>query len=205
MSDNNRSDDSVKLLEETVKKYYPRIWENNFYLLHGSAIDADDVTQSVFTVLSEKWDKIDKKYVGAWLYGVSRRKLLEFFRKKKKDSENVISIEVLNKSKYKQLDKTDYDYPGPDDEIINRIKNEVLDMLSEKERKLYWEFFENGASYEELMRIYSISYSTAATRISRLREKLRGLITVKSSLFCLVGSAFPALTLYLIKELFKGR
>ena len=201
---NDFVDDSRKLLEEIISDYYPKIWENNYYLLNGSTSDADDLTQSVFMVLAEKWDNLEKTNIGAWLYGVARRKLYEFYRSKKKESKNVISIELL-KIDPQQYDEAIDSYLETSDDTINKIKNEILDMLSEDERKLYEEYFENGVPYEKIMQMYSISYSAATSRVNRLKEKINHYITIKSASLYSLGFIYFAMTLSLMKDFFNGR
>ena len=173
-------------------------------MLNRCAVDADDLTQNVFTVLSEKWDTLEKTNIGAWIFGVARRKLYEYYREKKKTTANIVSMELL-KTELTQYDQDNDTYFLIDDETINKIKDEILDMLSDDERELYEEYFVKGVPYEIIMQIYSISYSAATSKVNRLKEKINHCISVKSASLLSFGLVYSAITLSLMSDLLGGR
>lgn len=205
MNYSGNKNDSELSLQDILEKYYSPIWMNNFYLLFQSKSDADDVTQSVFLVLLEKWDSIDRTNVGAWLYGVARRKLYEFYRQKKIEGVTVFSAEILN-AIIKQDDYFENDtYFKLSEEIILKIKSEILDSLSHDEIKLYNDYFVKGMSYEDIMKLYSLSYSAAASRVHRLKDKLNHLVGEKSSALLSLGITYTAFSLYLLMLMYNNR
>ena len=203
MSKDNYSDDSDLSLEQVIEKYYPVIYENNYYLLFKSKVNAQDVTQNVFTLLVEKWDELEKTHIRAWLFSVARLKLYEFYRSNKRISDHVVSLELLKDEL--PISNEIHDTYNIDDKTLEKIKEEVLDMLTDDERRLYEDYFVNGVSYDKLMKLYSISYSAVTTRVSRLKEKLNHCIGVKSASLLSFGFVYSTITLSLLYKLLGGR
>ena len=203
MSKENHSDDSDLTIDQVIRKYYPIILKNNLHLLNKSKANADDVTQNVFMVLVEKWDTLNKKTVGAWLFGVARLKIYEFYRANKKFEDNVVSLELI-KEERKSFDEILNTYQM-DEMTLDKIKAEVLGMLSDDERQLYEYYFENGVSYDKLMELYSISYSAATSKVNRLKNKINHYISIKSASLLTFGFAYSLITLSLLNDLLGGR
>lgn len=208
MSDSNNCDnfkdleDSELTLSEIIIKHYDKVWVNVYYLLHHSENDANDVTQEVFSYLFEQWDKIDKKYIGAWLQNVAGKKAYEFLRKQQKDRKFVKQIgpTFIENGVDAKCDT----YFEIKEERFEEIKAEVLDMLNESERELYSAFFEKKMTYQDIMKHYSLSYTAATSRISRIRKKIEKNVKNRSdSLYSAEISGIVAM--YLIQIIFGNR
>lgn len=206
MKKDNYSDDIDLEIDEIVDKYYDAIHTTIFFLCNHSKIIAEDITQNVFMFLIQSWDKLDKSKTGAWLFEVARRKIYEYLRTEnsQRGGKNVISstafdnLDIILQPTYDQ-------YFNPNDATIERIKNEILDSLSYDERKLYGDFFVNGKSYEEIVELYSMPYSTLTTKMSRLKHKVDKAIKQKSFDLGLYGMLYIPFAIYLTMALYTKR
>ncbi len=155
-------------LKSVIIKYYDAVRSN---ALHATRSEnaAADVTQSVFTLLVERWDSLDHSRIGGWIFAALRRKLLEYFRKAAKDGA-VLSLDDAEDAD-EQLSSEDVYFDLSDSEI-DAVKERVLSVLSEEERKIYDAYFTEGRSYEDICAVYSLSYSAASSRVMRIRRKL---------------------------------
>jgi len=199
------SNDSDLSLDEIIEKYYTTIWRNTLFLVRFSEDDAYDITQNVFLLLAQKWDELDKSNIGAWLFEVSRRKIFDFFRteEKQRGGKHVISIESSNCILSDFAFYDNYFEVNPD--LLERIKNEVLDSLSSEERSLYNDLFVNGRSYKDIVELYSISYTDATTKGQRLRDRIKKLIVIKVNSLNLFGITYLSFTIYLLSVLLNEK
>ncbi|MBQ7160279.1 MAG: sigma-70 family RNA polymerase sigma factor [Clostridia bacterium] len=198
MDNKEYSNDSGLSLEETVEKYYDAIWRNALFLVRFSEEDAYDITQNVFLLLAQKWDELDKRHIGAWLFEVSRRKIIDFFRaeEKQRGGKQVISFDDPS-SVFPDLATYD-EYFQVDPELLEKAKDEILSSLTEEERSLYNDLFENGRSYNDIVNLYSVSYTDVSTKAKRLRDKIKKQVVLKADALDLSGLAYLFFTIRLL-------
>ena len=163
-----RTPDAELGLEGVIIKYYDAVRANALHVTR-SEHTAADITQSVFTLLVERWDGLEHDRIGAWIFACERRKLLEFFRSARRESA-VLSLDE-NGIEDGALSGVDSYFEITDDEL-DAVKERVLSVLSADERVLYEAYFTEGRSYEDICALYSLSYSAATSRVKRIRRKL---------------------------------
>ena len=189
-------------IREIIEKYYDTVKSTALYVTRSEDI-ASDITQDVFTTLVEKWDHINRKYTGAWILGVTRNKLFEYFRQNNKNSA-VIPLEDTAITDDNALSSYD-SYFELSDEQLNSLKEKVLSVLSENERRIYEAYFVEKHTYDEICALYSMSYSAATSRIKRIRRKLERSIKENGpDTLGLLAVSTAALT-YVAQLIFNGR
>jgi len=132
---------------------------------------AEDVTQEVFLALTEQNSIKNPDAVLKWLYTVARNKVNDYYRKHYKKPPPVSLDDVGD------IPEITFDFTELySDTELKECENTVLNQLSEQERKLYHEIYQEGSSYASLAEKYNISDSALRTRVSRLRYKIKRLI-----------------------------
>lgn len=187
-------------LESVIKKYYDAVRSNALHSTRSESAAAD-ITQDVFVLLCERWDTLKRDRVGGWIFSVLYRKLREYFRKTSRENA-VISLDDTQASEI--APSVEDVYFETDDDEIEAVRERVLSVLSDEERKLYEACFVEGRSYEDVCAVYSLSYAAATSRVKRLRRKLEKSIKKngKDILPILTAAATSAI---LTQIIFNGR
>jgi RNA polymerase sigma factor (sigma-70 family) len=128
--------------------------------------DREDLAQEIIYNLWKSGKKFDPDYkFSTWMYRIALNVAISFFRKEKKAFRTFPAHEV-------HLDIEDSG-PNEDDsakqiQLLQRFINE----LKELDKALILLSFESN-SYREIAEITGISESNVATRISRIKERLK--------------------------------
>lgn len=155
--------------KDIIEKYYKRIHDICLYNTGYNKAEADNCTNEVFITLIIKWEGIKKRNdLFPWLLKTTENKLKEYYRRKKKDSK-IVSIEEMQIEDTSNTELVDL---VVSDKEIEMNKENILNELSEEERKLYNDYFEKKLSYNEIAGSLGIKYSAAQMRVSKLRKKL---------------------------------
>lgn len=186
-----------------IDKYYDAVKANALYVTRSEDA-ASDVTQEVFKTLVEKWEKIDRNYAGVWLFGVTRRKLLEFFHKSAR-ADGILPLEDAEIVDNKALSSDDV-YFDLTDEQLDAAKERVLSVLTDDERALYEAYFVERKTYGDICALYSLSYSAATSRVKRIRRKLERSVKENGpdALIVLLSVSGAAMA-YFSNMIFNGR
>ena len=187
-------------LEGVVEKYYNAVKSNAMHATRSETAAAD-ITQDVFALLVDRWDRLSPDKIGGWIFAVLRRKLFEYFRKIERDG----SVMPINEAVEDDLRLSEEDsYFELTDSEFEAIKERVLSVLSDSERALYEMYFVEGRSYEDICDLYSLGYRAAASRVKRIRRKLETSIKNNGTDILPVFAAFVLVPL-MAYVIFSGR
>ena len=172
-------------IQYCAQKYY-----QNIYLFCLSKLknkeDAMDVTQSVFLQLQKSQKVLQDKNLLAWLYAVADNKVKEWYRQKQKEfccsldeqTYQQVDFAPAYTPERRQLETTETD--------IDKAKTEILEQLTEDERRLFHWVYDDGLSYQHIAQRLGISSNAAYVRAHRMRKKIIQLVSMFFLLFYLL-------------------
>lgn len=168
-----------KRAEQIVKEYYDDIYYFCCLKLQDKE-EARDITQEVFLLFFEKLKTLDDDKLKAWLYSVSRNKINDKFRERKKE-QKIISIDDDNG--YNIFNRTEYSYKISDEDFEEDAKTDwdkydeaekkILSILTKEERELFFRVFVKREKKEAMADEMNITENNLYTKIYRLRKKIR--------------------------------
>ena len=132
---------------------------------------AEDLTQEIFLRVVHSKESYDphKGSVRTWLYIITKRRVIDYFRANKgitvEFDENDLPLVTATPEKGVETD-----------EMLNKIKR-CLAQMSEKDRELITLRYINELSPKEIAQIKNVSQQSLRTALSRALTKLRKLIT----------------------------
>lgn len=131
---------------------------------------ADDCVQECFFILYQHYMKDeDIKNVAGFLYKIADNLIKAQWRENQK-AETVIQIDSLSDTIPAKTDEySDLDY--------DLLAEKLLLALNEKEKELYKLKYIENKYLDEISRELNMTYQAVAKRLSRLRQKVKGLIT----------------------------
>lgn len=131
---------------------------------------AEDCVQQSFLILYEHYMKgEDIKNVAGFLYKIADNLIKTQWRENQR-AEKTVQIETLSDiipSNRDEYSDTDYD----------ALAEKLLQTLSDNEKELYKLKYIDNKSIEEISEELKINYQAVAKRLSRLRQKVKELIT----------------------------
>lgn len=132
-------------------------------------MDAKDLVQETILVVLQKWDSIHKKEsLLAFMVGVASNQVKMQLRKLKQRARIEQEVEALRHLEAKgQSQEAAYDI---------HLLYKALDQLSEKEKETLILHEISGFAIREICDIQGESASAIKTRLSRSRQKLKGLL-----------------------------
>ena len=149
---------------ETVKKYcLPRLRFDE-----GAAAEC---AHAVFEEAERHYEKLrgHPKVLG-WLIQTAKNKLKKSWRKSIRDAAREVPLELAASVP----DGGDpFDAVELPESEIERITEEVLSCLDERERRFYDLFFKEGLSFEETGRMFGVSEKAARAKLARIKLKLK--------------------------------
>lgn len=131
--------------------------------------DRKDLEQEIIIQLWNSFDKYNAEYkYSTWMYRIALNVAISFYRKEKKwsvkndffDEDSIFSIEEDVKE-----EKTDLDYHM-------KLLQEFINNLGELDKALMLLYLEEK-SHEEITEILGITKTNVATKINRIKLKLR--------------------------------
>jgi len=161
---------------EEIEKYFEEYYKALcFYCkarMPNHATYVEDIVNEVFVILCKKWHTLEKSDIRAWLYRVADNLLKAFFRKQVKEAKKLVYIDNMdyladNNLIYEQI------FENIDDDAIEMYKAEILNGLSEENRKLYDMNFVKKLSHEEIGKELRISEEALKKRLYRLKQKIK--------------------------------
>lgn len=168
-----------KRAEQIVKEYYDDIYYFCCLKLQEKE-EARDITQEVFLLFFEKLKTLDDDKLKAWLYSVSRNKINDKFRERKKE-QKIISIDDDNG--HNIFNRTEYSYKISDEDFEEDAKTDwdkydeaekkILSILTKEERELFFRVFVKREKKEAMADEMNITENNLYTKIYRLRKKIR--------------------------------
>ena len=131
---------------------------------------ADDCAQECFYILYQRYMKDeDIKNVAGFLYKIADNLIKAQWRENQK-AEATIQIDAVSDvipAKNDEYSDIDYDV----------LAEKILQTLSEGEKELYKLKYIDNKSLDEISSELSTNYQAVAKRLSRLRQKVKNLIT----------------------------
>jgi len=147
--------------------------------------DAEDILQDVFYGLVEAYRVMQPEHVTAWLFQVARNRIIDLFRKKKREAErNGLAERVEQDGEMLQLeDLLPSPDAGPDGAFARSVLLEeldaALDELPDEQREVFIGHELMGYSFKELAEQTGLSVNTLLSRkhyaVLHLRERLRAI------------------------------
>jgi len=147
--------------------------------------DAEDILQDVFYELVEAYRVMQPEHVTAWLFQVARNRIIDLFRKKKREAErNGLAERVEQDGEMLQLeDLLPSPDAGPDGAFARSVLLEeldaALDELPDEQRAVFIGHELMGYSFKELAEQTGVSVNTLLSRkhyaVLHLRERLRAI------------------------------
>jgi RNA polymerase sigma factor (sigma-70 family) len=147
--------------------------------------DAEDILQDVFYELVEAYRVMQPEHVTAWLFQVARNRIIDLFRKKKREAQrNGLADRVEQDGEMPQLeDLLPSPDAGPDGAFARSVLLEeldaALDELPDEQREVFIGHELMGYSFKELAEQTGLSVNTLLSRkhyaVLHLRERLRAI------------------------------
>ena len=127
---------------------------------------AEDILQDVYLKVNSRINTLkDEAKITSWIFQIARNAVNDYFRNKKKLSENEFDFELSDNISIS--DET---------QKLVRCINPMIDALPEKYREAVKLSEIEGLSQKDLAKHLDISYSGAKSRVQRGREKLKDLL-----------------------------
>jgi len=164
-----------RAFEWIVHKFQKRIYYTVVQVVMNHE-DADDVLQETFIKAYTKLDTYDASYpFYPWLYRIAINTALN--HQKKKSRLRALSIDDLDgNNHHTELSESPHqmrDMAGG--ELVSKLKD-ALGKIPKEQRTVFVLRVHDGLSYQEISDTLEISIGTVMSRLSRAREKLRGLL-----------------------------
>jgi len=130
----------------------------------------NDVEQEILAQLWTAFPKYDDTYrPSTWIYRIALNTAISYYRREKKHSANHVDI-----------DKTVFTLAAGEDngELEEQIGQlyRVMDGFAELDKALLLLYLDDN-SHEEIAKVLGITVTNVATKISRLKQRLRRLMT----------------------------
>lgn len=134
---------------------------------------AEDITQDVFLFFQKHYGELDDTNIKSWLFNVAQKKLLERFRKLKKEAANVPLDEnadyLTDSSLLTEINEGFF----ISDEEIEEQKSKILEKLTPEERELFKMIYIRRLKYSEIAEISHTTENAVAIKALRMRKKIR--------------------------------
>ncbi len=165
-----------KKTDEIWRQCEPYIRKLCAYKLKSTPDYIDDCVQDVFLDLSEALSKGKTiEYPKAWLTKVANNKIKDIYSRNKKHAEKNVPYDERSFADSRAGVVYD-DYFSIDEKQIPAVKEKVVNMLDEKERKLLCDRYELKKSVEVIAEENGISENNVYQKLFRLKQKTRMLI-----------------------------
>ena len=123
-----------------------------------------DLVQEIIIQLWKAFDNYDNRYkVSTWMYRIALNVAISFYRKERKSSSAPLTSVVIGMMAE--------DPPEEHEENV-RLLYQFINELDELNKALMLLYLEDN-SYKEMAEILGISETNVATKISRIKEKLK--------------------------------
>ncbi len=138
--------------------------------------DAEDVLQDIFIRIHQGIDSLrDEDKVQSWVFGIARRALADYYRKKGRDREEAAGAEPAPEEEAgdgPELNLNDFD---GDHDVHEEVLSWLIPMIEEipKKYRVPLEMADvQGKTQQEVADELGLSLSGAKSRVQRAREKL---------------------------------
>lgn len=167
--DVNEREKSMQLADKLWREYEPYIRKLCNYKLNRHKEYIDDCVQDVFAALVEALHKGTQiEYPKTWLTTVANNMIKDIYEKAGHDDkilpfdENHIEVRFQDSIEYEELSEQD----------IDKYLSQIIDYLTEYERKLFIDFYLNNRKQSELAKERGISENLIQQQVFRLKRKI---------------------------------
>lgn len=149
-----------------VQRHIHVVYHTALRRVGGNAHCADDVTQKVFTDLARKARSLaDRPSIAGWLYTGVRYAAADAVRAERRRRVHEQEAQTMN----------ELNGPAPiAAERIDPFLDEVMDLLSERDREAVLLHYFEGRTFVEIGAILSLTADGARMRVNRALDRLRG-------------------------------
>lgn len=170
------SEDKNESVEKIWLEYEPYIRRLCKFKLRSIPHEADDCVSDVFLDFSAAVNngKIIEN-PKAWLTKVASNKIKDIYSHRKRESERIISLEEEAGEKSDSKDILDEAFSISEERIIE-LKDEILNLLTEKERSLLFDRYSIKKSVTQIAKEQGVSENSISQRVFRLKVKVKMLI-----------------------------
>ena len=128
--------------------------------------DRKDISQEIIIQIWKSFPRYNKKYkISTWIYRIALNVAISWFRKSSKLKGKIVTLE--EDTAFSINDDSQDDLKDK----INRL-HQIINRLSELDKGLMLLYLDE-ISYEEIAEIMGISLTNVATKISRIKKKLK--------------------------------
>jgi RNA polymerase sigma-70 factor (ECF subfamily) len=132
---------------------------------------AEDIMHNVFVKLYDNLGRIkDSDKIEIWIFTTARNEIFGHFRKNKNRIEETIELHEENISSNHVIEDFEQN------ELIEIIEGEIRKM-DESQSEIYYLKVYSGMSYKEIASIMNITEDLVRSRIYKVRQKLKSVIT----------------------------
>lgn len=147
----------------TVIREYERVIYKVCYLYTNPNAPLNDLYQDVILNLWKAFPKFRKECkISTWIYRIALNTCISFFRKEK----NVPEIVSLNR----EIDWTIEEH-DPINEMLKQMYH-MINQLGQLDKSIILLYLEDK-SYEEIAEITGLTVTNVATKLSRIKDKLK--------------------------------
>lgn len=167
--DMNERERDMQLADKLWREYEPYVRKLCNYKLNRHKEYIDDCVQDVFAALVEALHKGTKiEYPKTWLTTVANNMIKDIYEKASHNDkilpfdEKHIDVRLQDSIDYEELSEQD----------IDKYLSQIIDYLSEYERKLFVDFYLNHRKQSELAKERGISKNLIQQQVFRLKRKI---------------------------------
>lgn len=155
-------------LDVAMEKYYGLIHSYIYGKTGKNESFADECSNSIFFLFSQKGSKLDDQTVYPWLMKTASNKTKEYFRSIGREK----AVTYLEDITSIPADDTDITDILVTDEEIEEAKERLLSLLSPEKREMYECYFVQKMTYIEIAKRFGIDRNTASKRVRAIRKML---------------------------------
>lgn len=161
-----------ELLEAQYEQYYKRLY-NYFYFRIGNHHDAEDLTETVFEKVIEKYPKFDaaRSPFDVWMFTIARNSLIDFTRKIR--TEELPENALANSNPERNVLENERD----------RALADAVAELPEKEQNILTMKYFARLKNKEIAQILGYSRTNINVILHRALKKLRVILSEKGGEF----------------------
>lgn len=128
--------------------------------------DRPDLIQEIAAQLWRSFDRYDERHrFSTWMYRIALNVAISFYRSETRRSRNTVPAED-------SLLELAADGPGAAEEGSLQLLHQLIGRLDELDRALVLLYLD-GNRYDTIAEVLGISETNAATKLSRIKQKLR--------------------------------
>ena len=170
-------DELEKIYQEQIyKSYYIFVYRELYNLLADHALTEDLIHESFLKVISKAPHLQSTGNIPAWIKRVAYTTTIDFIRKTSKEKETLALITIPLHYEIYHQNNVEMVW---DSKWKNAQLYDAIGKLDNTNRRLLKMFYIEGKSCKEISKIMDITETTTSKRLSRARQRLRQLISLR--------------------------